>query len=160
MSALSHKVPGCGGVFDGALSEMSDFDFGTQCLIGSENAFAQSCQRNGAVAESAVLFGGDISFIIPKRIEDADEGRALAGKVVKVEQFEAGHSGRSKRGLDVFLVAKGLQFSAGEEELMRKSGHAVFAKKVAKDFEILRFQVTGVFGNFSEVRVNAPLADF
>ena len=46
----------------------------------------------------------DITFRVPEGIEDANEGRSLAGEVVYVEQLKAAKAGRPQGGFNFLFI--------------------------------------------------------
>src|SRR5438067_355171 len=127
---------------------MSDFNSSNEFFVRRKNTLIESGQRYGTVAKSTILLSSDVTFVIPKWVENADQRGSLSGKVVQIEQFKTGHSGSPESGFDLFLVTKRLQLPTREEELTGQLRHAMFAQKIAENLEILGFQIAGVFWNF------------
>ena len=120
----------------------------------------QGRQHHGCTGEAAVLGGRDVALLVPLGIEDADQGRALAGEVVEVEQLVARHVGRAQDGFDVLLVAQGLELARGVEELRRLPLQAAGPQAVAEDLEVLGLQEAHGTVQDAEVREHAVLAHF
>ena len=112
------------------------------------------------IAESSELVGGDVTFVFPERIEDANECCTLSGEIVEVEQLKSAEAGGSKSGLDVFFVKEGLEFAGSDEEIMGEVSHMVLFEGVLKDLKIFGFQNAGIFYDLFEVRIDTPLANF
>ena len=126
----------------------------------SPGAPQQPRQRHGGVVKTTVFGSGDVRFAVPERIQHADQRRALAGKIVQVEQLNAAETRRAQRRFDLFLVAEHLKFAGRHEEVFRLAQHPMFRQRLAEDFKILRLERAGVFRHLVKVRIDAPLAHF
>ena len=94
---------------------MVDLDRGLQALTFREDSLGQPRQRHRVIAEAAELRRCDVRFGVPEGIEHTDERRALPGEVVQVQQLEATQARRAQAGLDLLLVAEGLQLPGSHQ---------------------------------------------
>ena len=138
---------------------MCHLDPGLKRLTGSEDALFQPRQRYGLSTEAAKLRGSHVRLGVPERIEHSDQGRALPGEIVEVEQLESAETWRAEGRFNFLLVAQCLQLAGCHQEIAGLITHVVFSERVAKDLEVLRFQHASVFGDFVEIRIHAPLAN-
>ena len=118
-------------------SEVRYLDLGVQCFTRVPDPFHQPSQRHRRPAEAVELLGCDIALLVPERVEHADQRRALAGKVVQVQQLEAAKARGAQRRLDLFLVTECLQFARCHEEVVRLVAHMIGVEEILEDLEIL-----------------------
>lgn len=98
-------------VFEGGGSEVGELDFCAEGFGGGPYAFGEAGEGDGAIAEAAELFCGDVSFRVPEGVEDPYEGGSLSGEVVEVEELEASEAWGAQGGFDFFFIAEGLEFA-------------------------------------------------
>src|SRR5258708_34420205 len=91
--------------------EMGCFNFSFEILVRAENPLAQTRQRNRAVAEPAELLSGDVTLVLPERVQHSNQRRALSGKVVQIQQLESPHPRRAQSGFNFLLVAQRLKLA-------------------------------------------------
>ena len=125
-----------------------------------EYSLLQSRERHDRVAILFELRWRDVAFAFPKRIEQADERRALAGVIVQIQQLKTREAGRAQVGFDFFLVTLQLQATGCLRKFMVLRQHAVRGGGVAEDFKITRLHNTGKFLEDGKIGIRAPLPKF
>ncbi len=143
----------------GLRSEVRDLGDGLERLIGRPDPLGHAQQGHGRPAEAGVLGGRDIALLVPEGIEHAHQSRALARKIVQIQQLESADARRAQLRLDILPVAQGLQLARGDEEIVGLVEHVVGRERIAKDLEVGRAEYAGVLGDLIEVGIYAPLAD-
>ena len=118
VSGVIDQRPRSDGDRTGFAAKPGDLEGGFEGLVGGENAFGQTGERDDRPAEAAEVRRPDIGLGLAEGVDHPDRRRALPGKILQVEQLEPAHAGRAQGGFDFLLVAKRLEFARSMNEVV------------------------------------------
>jgi hypothetical protein len=118
----------------------------------------QRGEGNNIGAELSPFTTVGISLLPPEDVQRSDECCTLSAVVVETEQLEARVAGGAKVPFNLVFVCEDLQPAACLKELLSLTAHAVMAKQISKDVEVVSTVSASILTALFEVGEGAPLS--